>query len=148
MHPFSLWFPPQTVDEAHCISQWGQDFRPSYLKIVQFIKMLPKRPVISAFTATATNVVKEDIQCVLGLLEPKVLVTGFNRENLYFAVETTKNRCHIDNLVSSLGCILHRFGYLTFSQRAINICCMDSCLIQGADLIFHQRDKRGNHNSD
>ncbi len=80
------------VDEAHCISQWGQDFRPSYLKIVQFIKMLPKRPVISAFTATATNVVKEDIQCVLGLLEPKVLVTGFNRENLYFAVETTKKK--------------------------------------------------------
>lgn len=81
-----------SVDEAHCISQWGQDFRPSYLKIVQFIKMLPNRPVISAFTATATNVVKEDIQCVLGLHDPKVLVTGFNRENLYFGVETVKKK--------------------------------------------------------
>jgi ATP-dependent DNA helicase RecQ len=77
-----------TVDEAHCISQWGQDFRPSYLKIVQFIKSLPKRPIVSAFTATATERVKEDIMCVLGLITPKVLVTGFDRENLYFGVET------------------------------------------------------------
>ena len=81
-----------TVDEAHCISQWGQDFRPSYLKIVQFIKQMPKRPIISAFTATATEAVKEDIQCVLGLSEPKVLVTGFNRENLYFAVENIRKK--------------------------------------------------------
>lgn len=77
-----------TVDEAHCISQWGQDFRPSYLKIVQFLKTLEKRPVVSAFTATATERVKEDIVCVLGLLEPKTLVTGFDRANLYFGVET------------------------------------------------------------
>jgi ATP-dependent DNA helicase RecQ len=77
-----------TVDEAHCISQWGQDFRPSYLKIVQFIKSLPKRPIVSAFTATATERVKEDIMCVLGLITPKILVTGFDRENLYFGVET------------------------------------------------------------
>lgn len=81
-----------TVDEAHCISQWGQDFRPSYLKIVQFIKKLPKRPVIGAFTATATETVKEDILCVLGLEEPKVLVTGFDRENLYFSVEKPKKK--------------------------------------------------------
>ncbi|MCM1252190.1 MAG: DNA helicase RecQ [Clostridium sp.] len=81
-----------TVDEAHCISQWGQDFRPSYLKIVQFIKKLPKRPVISAFTATATENVKEDIICVLGLTAPDVLVTGFDRKNLYFAVETPKKK--------------------------------------------------------
>lgn len=77
-----------TVDEAHCISQWGQDFRPSYVKIVQFIRQLEKRPVISAFTATATENVKEDIVCVLGLNAPYVLVTGFDRKNLYFAVET------------------------------------------------------------
>lgn len=81
-----------TVDEAHCISQWGQDFRPSYLKIVQFIKQLEKRPVISAFTATATETVKEDIICVLGLREPDVLVTGFDRKNLYFAVESPKKK--------------------------------------------------------
>lgn len=81
-----------TVDEAHCISQWGQDFRPSYLKIVQFIKQLPKRPILSAFTATATENVKEDILCVLGLVEPEVLVTGFDRKNLYFAVEMPKKK--------------------------------------------------------
>lgn len=77
-----------TVDEAHCISQWGQDFRPSYLKIVQFIGKLGRRPVISAFTATATEKVKEDIVSALGLNAPYVLVTGFDRKNLYFTVET------------------------------------------------------------
>ncbi len=81
-----------TVDEAHCISQWGQDFRPSYLKIVQFIKMLSKRPVVSAFTATATETVREDILCVLGLKKPQVLVTGFDRKNLYFGVEKPKKK--------------------------------------------------------
>lgn len=81
-----------TVDEAHCISQWGQDFRPGYLKIVQFIKYLKKRPIVSAFTATATENVKEDILCVLGLQKPKVLVTGFDRKNLYFAVETPRKK--------------------------------------------------------
>lgn len=77
-----------TVDEAHCISQWGQDFRPSYLKIVEFVRRLPARPILSAFTATATGAVKEDIACVLGLRDPQVLVTGFDRKNLFFAVET------------------------------------------------------------
>ncbi|MBD5520333.1 MAG: DNA helicase RecQ [Lachnospiraceae bacterium] len=81
-----------TVDEAHCISQWGQDFRPSYLKIVQFINKLDKRPIITAFTATATENVKEDIVCVLGLKNPDILVTGFDRKNLYFAVETPKKK--------------------------------------------------------
>lgn len=81
-----------TVDEAHCISQWGQDFRPSYLKIVQFIRYLGKRPVLSAFTATATEKVREDIVCVLGLTKPQVLVTGFDRKNLYFAVETPRKK--------------------------------------------------------
>ncbi len=81
-----------TVDEAHCISQWGQDFRPSYLKIVQFIRRLRKRPVISAFTATATENVREDIICVLGLHHPEVLITGFDRKNLYFGVETPRKK--------------------------------------------------------
>ena len=80
------------VDEAHCVSQWGQDFRPSYLKIVEFIDRLKKRPVISAFTATATRQVREDIIRILKLREPTVLTTGFDRANLYFAVKSPKDR--------------------------------------------------------
>ncbi|TGY95841.1 DNA helicase RecQ [Petralouisia muris] len=81
-----------TVDEAHCISQWGQDFRPSYLKIVRFLQQLERRPIVSAFTATATEHVREDIVCVLGLRQPELLITGFDRGNLYFAVETPKQK--------------------------------------------------------
>lgn len=81
-----------TVDEAHCISQWGQDFRPSYLKIVDFIDRLGKRPIVSAFTATATEEVKNDIACVLKQQDPKIIVTGYDRENLYFEVEEIKQK--------------------------------------------------------
>lgn len=76
-----------TVDEAHCISQWGQDFRPSYLKILDFLAALPARPLVSAFTATATEAVRDDIVRALGLRDPFALTTGFDRPNLYFAVE-------------------------------------------------------------
>ena len=76
-----------TVDEAHCISQWGQDFRPSYLKIIDFVEQLPGNPIISAFTATATEVVKNDIARILKLKNPNIVVTGFDRENLYYQVE-------------------------------------------------------------
>ena len=81
-----------TVDEAHCISEWGQDFRPSYLKIVDYIYGLPKRPIVAAFTATATEEVKTDIACTLNLQEPKTVVTGFDRENLHFDVVTVKRK--------------------------------------------------------
>ena len=74
------------VDEAHCISQWGQDFRPSYLKIVEFIRLLPRRPVIAAFTATATQKVREDVKRILDLRSPVEVVTGFDRPNLWFEV--------------------------------------------------------------
>lgn len=81
-----------TVDEAHCISQWGQDFRPSYMKIVEFVRLLGKRPIISAFTATATENVREDIVCTLGLVNPYTLVTGFDRDNLFFQVDKPKSK--------------------------------------------------------
>lgn len=74
------------VDEAHCVSQWGQDFRPSYLKIVSFIKCLENRPIVGAFTATATNDVKEDIKKILRLENPFEITTGFDRPNLFFGV--------------------------------------------------------------
>ena len=74
------------VDEAHCISQWGQDFRPSYLRIVEFIRVLPRRPVIAAFTATATEKVRQDVKRILDLRSPVEVVTGFDRPNLYFEV--------------------------------------------------------------
>src|SRR5665648_2916 len=81
-----------TIDEAHCVSQWGQDFRPSYLKINEFIDKLPARPVLSAFTATATSEVREDIMKILKLNNPFIMTTGFNRENLYFEVQKPENK--------------------------------------------------------
>ena len=80
------------VDEAHCISQWGQDFRPSYLNITAFLAHLPRRPILSAFTATATARVREDIINALALESPTLLVSGFDRSNLSFMVKQPKNK--------------------------------------------------------
>ena len=81
-----------TVDEAHCVSQWGQDFRQSYLGIAEFLNKLPKRPIVSAFTATATEQVCKDICRLLQLQDPFQITTGFDRKNLYFAVRTPRNK--------------------------------------------------------
>lgn len=81
-----------TVDEAHCVSQWGQDFRPSYLKILDFVEQLEHRPIISAFTATATRQVREDVAQILELKEPTILTTGFDRKNLFFSVQKPGNK--------------------------------------------------------
>ena len=80
------------VDEAHCVSQWGQDFRPSYLRIANFIRQLQPRPVVGAFTATATEQVRQDIIRLLGLETPLCITTGFDRPNLFFAVRHTRDK--------------------------------------------------------
>lgn len=82
----SIKIPLTAVDEAHCVSHWGQDFRPSYLRIAEFVAALPSRPVMAAFTATATKLVREDIVNILGLRSPYRITTGFDRANLYFEV--------------------------------------------------------------
>ena len=80
------------VDEAHCVSQWGQDFRPSYLKVAEFLGKLKKRPVVGAFTATATADVKGDIIRLLNLQDPMSTTTGFDRPNLFLGMEKPKNK--------------------------------------------------------
>ncbi len=80
------------IDEAHCVSQWGHDFRPSYSKIASIIEKLEKRPVISAFTATATEVVKKDIIKLLNLENPYMYISSFDRDNLYFSVEKVNDK--------------------------------------------------------
>lgn len=87
-----------TVDEAHCVSQWGQDFRPGYLKIADFIDKLPKRPTVAAFTATATDIVKRDVISALRLHEPFCLTTGFDRKNLRFEVRNARPSQKYDEL--------------------------------------------------
>ena len=90
------------VDEAHCISQWGQDFRPSYLNIPAFLEKLSRRPPLGAFTATATPEVREDIERLLGLQDPLRVTTGFDRKNLYFEVrEPADKRLELLELVRS-----------------------------------------------
>ena len=84
-----------TVAEAHCISQWGQDVRPSYLNILSFVKKLARRPIISAFTATATSKVRDDILQILSLERPVILTTGFDRSNLTSRSSILRTRIHI-----------------------------------------------------
>ena len=80
------------IDEAHCVSQWGHDFRPSYCAIKDWIATLPRRPVVGAFTATATEKVKEDMMTLLGLEKERIFIGGFDRPNLYFRVVRTNRK--------------------------------------------------------
>ncbi|MBP3646358.1 MAG: RecQ family ATP-dependent DNA helicase [Clostridia bacterium] len=92
------------VDEAHCVSQWGQDFRPSYLHIAEFIRKLPKRPPVAAFTATATAKVREDIIRLLELVEPYQQLTGFNRPNLRFTnIKPTSKFAMLHSFLEEMG---------------------------------------------
>ena len=104
-----------TVDEAHCISQWGQDFRPSYLKIVDFLKLLPVRPVVSAFTATATERVRQDVEETLGLQNPLRVITGFDRPNLRFEVRRPPKKP--DAILELVGQRRGRSGIIYCSTR-------------------------------
>jgi len=105
-----------TIDEAHCISQWGHDFRPSYAKIPDFIENLQNRPVVSAFTATATPRVRGDIIRLLRLKDPTVLETGFDRPNLYFMVQKPKDK--FSALLAFLENKKERSGIVYCSTRA------------------------------
>lgn len=98
----SAAIPFVAVDEAHCVSQWGQDFRPSYLAIGDFIAALPARPVVAALTATATERVRADIVRLLGLRDPACTVTGFDRPNLHFSVE----RCEAKRKLARLDAFI------------------------------------------
>ncbi len=104
---FALKNPPDfvVVDEAHCVSQWGHDFRPSYLKIREFMEKLPKRPMYAAFTATATPRVRQDIVGSLGLADPAVIIRSFDRPNLFFAKKSPadKDRALLDELEKVKG---------------------------------------------
>jgi ATP-dependent DNA helicase RecQ len=119
-----LTIPLVAVDEAHCVSHWGQDFRPSYLKISEFVSSLPKRPVLAAFTATATDIVKNDIVKILGLNDPFSITTGFDRKNLYFEVRKPK-----DKDAELLNIIKGSYGgstivYCSTRKNVENVCAM------------------------
>ena len=106
-----------TIDEAHCISQWGQDFRPDYLKIVDFVKTLKKRPILSAFTATATTNVREDIICILSLNNPFILINGFDRKNLYFEVQRKSDNGKKTYILDYISCHKDESGIIYCSTR-------------------------------
>jgi ATP-dependent DNA helicase RecQ len=106
------------VDEAHCVSQWGHDFRQSYLLIPGFVASLPRRPTVSAFTATATGKVRQDITSILQLQNPFSIVTGFNRENLYFEVQRPQKQAgKISALLDALKSRLDKSGIIYCATR-------------------------------
>ena len=117
------------VDEAHCVSQWGHDFRPSYRKISKMIEKLDHRPVLAAFTATATPQVKDDITKLLKLKHPFTLITGFDRENLYF--EVLKPADKFTQLLQYLNCNKDKSGIIYASTR------------KAVEAIYEKLNKKG-----
>lgn len=114
------------VDEAHCLSQWGQDFRPGYLDIAEYLTRLPQRPIVAAFTATATKTVREDIRRLLGLHEPLELVTGFDRENLRWVLERPSRK--YDALLRHLKRMKAKSGIVyCISRRLTDEVCEKLC---------------------
>ncbi|MBP3413239.1 MAG: RecQ family ATP-dependent DNA helicase, partial [Oscillospiraceae bacterium] len=124
------------VDEAHCISQWGQDFRPSYLRILNFVEQLPVRPVLAAFTATATRQVQEDIERILMLRDPVRVVTGFDRRNLYFEVRQPKQKQ--TELLKILSQRKNQSGIIYFSTRKkVEELCEYLCSVGYSATRYH-----------
>lgn len=126
-----------TVDEAHCVSQWGNDFRPSYLHIKSFIASLSKRPVVGAFTATATDKVREDIKEKLGLLSPKEIITGFDRPNLFFEVIRADPKVKPVALKSLLERFSDRTGIIYCSTRKQTEQVYSQCLEWGIETVMY-----------
>lgn len=123
------------VDEAHCISQWGHDFRPSYLRIASVIASLPHRPVLAAFTATATRRVREDILRSLGLYQPTCIVNSFDRPNLFFEVRHPQDKMHA--LIHFLHMQMGKSGIIYCSTRK-NVQTVTQCLrAQGFRAIHY-----------
>ena len=126
------------VDEAHCVSQWGQDFRPSYLKIAEFLAILSgkRRPVVGAFTATATDDVRDDIVRLLGLQDPFRITTGFDRPNLYFGVVHPENKD--DALLSLVSDKTDRTGIVYCATRkSVEEVCSMLCEAGYAATRYH-----------
>ncbi len=120
----NIQIPLVAVDEAHCVSHWGQDFRPSYLKITDFVKQLPIRPVIAAFTATATAAVKNDIENILELNNPFKITTGFDRPNLYFEVrrpQFSQKNSELLNIIQESG-DRNTIIYCSTRKNVENVC--------------------------
>jgi len=141
------------VDEAHCISRWGQDFRPSYLNIIQFINNLSKRPIISAFTATATEEIKNDIVETLTLNHPEIFVTGYDRKNLYYKVEEIpKMKLKINYIVKYIKKHPNDSGIIyCYSRSTVEKVTTELCSHNIAATGYHagmENDKRKKNQED
>lgn len=145
------------IDEAHCVSQWGHDFRPSYRKIANIINQLDKRPIVVAFTATATERVKQDIIELLNLKNPFTLITGFDRKNLYFSVQTPHKKIDFiteylnkhENMSGIIYCLTRKNVdnlFETLNNKGFSVCKYHAGMSEKArvksqeDFIYDKKD--------